>query len=112
MLHILAFIGFLILWGMGNIVRVLISDFLGILKNCSGWWLADRPTAVALLYYAYTIIQQFDIFSFFSFQSRRPSDCLSWMLHRLGTSTSCPTMAFRAAGMQALCKICDLWRCS
>lgn len=81
--YTLACIGSLILSGWGKICLCLDTlCFLGFSKNCSGWWLADRP-AVTLLYYAYTIIQQFDVFSFSSFQPRRQLECLSWMLHRL-----------------------------
>lgn len=91
--HTLACIGFLIMSGWGKICSCLDTlCSLGFSKNCSGWWLADRPSAVTLLYYAYTIIQQFDIFSFFSFQPRRQLECLSWVLHRLRQPTVCPTM--------------------
>lgn len=92
--HILACIGFLILSGMGNIRSCLDthSVSLGFSKNCSGWWLADRPSAVTLLYYSCTLIQQFDIFSFVSFQPPCQLECLSWTLHRLRQPPVCPTM--------------------
>lgn len=94
-------------------VRVLILFFSpGIcpkIAPAGGW-----PTGCLQLLYSITltqIIQQFDVFSFSSFQPPR-STRVSLLDASPPTSASCPTMLL--PGLQecrALCKICGLWRC-
>lgn len=41
--------GVLILSGLGSFVGVLIFNFWNY-QNFSGWWLADRPSVITLIY--------------------------------------------------------------
>ena len=102
--------------GTGKIRFVSRYSIPGILKKkCSGWWLADRPSAVTLLYYAYTIMPKLEMFSFASSYPRCRSGCLSGVRPRTSLDASPPTSASRsahapraAAMAQGVCKICDL----
>lgn len=92
-------------------VRVLILFFPGIAQKIApaGGW----PTGCLQLLYSIEltqIIQQFDIFSFSSFQPPR-STRVSLLDASPPTSASCTTMLPGLQECRALCKICDLWRC-